>query len=836
VTATALRHCLPVVALAALAGCAPLHLLRYSIAPGLPALRPGTTVRVPGLASDVTVTLRSDGFVRIAAANETDLFRVHGYLMARDRMFQMDLLRHTARGELAALVGNNPQGLGTTVDADTFNRAMAFRQEGEILAAELDDRERAAAKAFAAGVNHWLATGPRALEHRLLGVTVRPWTVDDSMAVYRLLMFGLTHNYTRELRRLVIACAAGLDGLQRVWPTRLDADAFALPPEDLDPRTYPVQPDVVPEMAAALDALCPHAGAASPHAAAPRDGPGWSSPLDLFSRGLSASNNWVVAGTRSASGKPILANDPHLPLLTPSVAWLVEHVTPAWRAIGFTFPGMHRIVFGHNGTVAWGATMNNVDLQDLFVLQPGRTPGTYTLDGADVPFDARTEVIRVRGGAPASVTLRSSRFGVLINDAEPLVASWIPLTALRRAPAQGSGDIIAIRSVVEAASVADFMRRLTPYDGSCISWVAADTAGSIGYTSPCRVPVRPHHSGTFPVPGWLTRYDWAGFADKARLPRSVDPPQGWIATANNVIAPRDRQPFAYNNDPSPPDRWLRIRARITETTRMTAADLSAVQLDATLGRWPARRQTLAALCASAPRDGTRRTALRLLCDWDGSTAADRAGATVYTLLQHALLDRALADELPGGRAGLPWRYVQAIFHLETNVERLWDEPAGAPVWDDVTTAAVETREDLIAAAFADAVATLRSRAGDDPDAWAWGRYRPLVINHAFGSAGGIAARVFNPPPLPGIGVPEVIFKSHFLRSDREKMHGAVGPVFRYVVDLADPDAAHYTIAGGASGWPRTTHYGDLLSDWRFGRTRPLGGEPLGTVIFTAAGR
>jgi acyl-homoserine lactone acylase PvdQ len=491
------------------------------------------------------------------------------------------------------------------------------------------------------------------------------------------------------------------------------------------------------------------------------------------------------------------------------------------------------VAFGHNGHVAWGATTNHVDRQDLVVhrrrseIRDGQRVEGYEVAGRFVPFEYRSEVFEVRDAAPVRIEVRFTQDGPLLNDLEPFLAGRIPLTALRRVPAAGARDLDAARDINRARTAREFAAGVSRVDLGCLSWLFADAHGSIGFRSPCRVPIRAGWRGAFPVPGWPGRYEWQGLYPKTELPASSDPARGWLATANGQIVPSSRFPSSYNNDASAPNRFLRIAERIhLESARggLTAASSAAIQLDTRYQTWAALREQLEGGFCAAARAGAAHPvaqARRRLCAWDGAMEQDSVAATLWVLWTHALLDRALADELRGDAGREVWRYAQSLLQFEANVAWLWSRPEHAAVWDDVTTEAVETRSDILERALADAVAQGNERYGRERNGWAWGRVRPFVLRHPFAPNDGLLGSLLNRGPLPIGGGAETVFKQQFPRSDRARMRPAVGPIVRFTIDFAAPWQARYSLAGGESGWPRSPFYANLLEDWARGRGRPL---------------
>ncbi len=813
---------------AALPGCAVVHLVSYVVWPDFPLYSNGERVELTGLESEVAATRRSDGLWRIEAENESDGLFVLGYLQARDRMGQLDLFRHLSRGEFAALAGDREFGGKSALAADRLNRFLGFRDDASRMLAMVSPGERASLESFVAGINAWIDEGKLSLEHRLMGVDeIRPWTAEDSLAIYLMVMHGLGGNADREIRRLAIACSAGIDAMERIWPTDMSYEFSSLPDDGRGGPRSPVAPAVVPDVAAELPALCGSPDAAK-SAAAPVQ-VGW---LSTLLSGWSASNNWAVSGAFTESGAALLSSDPHLPHMNPPMVWGFDFQTPDYRVVGFTLPGLYRVVFGHNGSVAWGATTNHVDRQDLVIHKPrseerdGVVVEGYEVDGELVPFDTRTEEFAVRGGETVRQTVRFTRDGPLMNDLSDDLADLLPLLALRKVPIGRGTDLEGARMLTRVRTVEDFARAIDQLDLGCSSWVAADSSGSIAYRSPCLVPIRDGWRGTFPIAGWTSRYDWKGLYAKDQLPTSIAPSRGWLATANNQIVPPGALPSIYNNDVSAPDRVLRIAERLQQGRgSLDIESSSAIQMDLRDGTWPRSRPQLDEFCRPKGADAAVEHARRQLCAWDGEMAPDSVPATLYTLLTLSLVDHGLADELPGGADSEVWAFVQSLFQFEADVRWMWTRDPDDPVWDDASTSARETRDEILEVALADAVADGRELFGSDMEAWQWGEVRPFVLAHPFGAGSDVLGAVVNSDPIAIGGGNETVFKHQFPVSDRSEMKVVVGPIIRLTVDLGQPWSARYSMAGGESGWASSPFYGNLLADWAAGTSRPLTPQP-----------
>jgi len=824
-----------------LAGCGPLQLLGYWMRPDVPHLADGAVFPVHGLQEEVRVWRHANGVWKIHAANESDAMRVQGYLVARDRMFQLDLFRHMARGEIAALLGDRQLGEKSTLQTDLMNRALGFAATADEVLAATSAEERALLAAYVDGINAWIAEGHLSIEHRLLSTSpLRAWQAGDSISIYVMLMHSLSGNADREMRRLRVACEVGLDAMEQLFPTTVLFGGFALPPGDVSASESAIAPAVVPEIRAELTALCEQGRAAAGPSPTPlQQASAPASVLDLVGglASLSTSNNWVIAGALTKSGKPILSSDPHLPHMNPPILWAIEMETPDHHVAGFTIPGLHRVVFGHNGRVAWGATTNHVDRQDLVVHKArrqerdGQVIEGYEVEGEVVPFEVRKLTFAVKDADPVEVSVRFTKDGPLLNDIEPFVAGRIPLTALRMASKGDGRDLDGSARVNHARSIADFIAGIEMFDQGCSNWVFADDQGGIGYRSPCRVPVRRDWRGTFPIPGWLRRYEWDGYVAKNRLPASTNPARGWIATANSDIIPAPRFFTAYNNDSSAPWRLSRIMARIQveAVQRATRESSAAIQLDLFHPYWPMLRHvTSKAFCEAGEGLAADDELLRQrLCAWTGKSTPDSVEASLFNLWSNAVLDRALADALPQGASSDTWHFVQTFPQFEAVAQWLWTREEEDRIWDDERTAEQERRTDILTAAFADAAAEARKRWGKDVERWQWGEVRPFVLRHPFAAKDGFLGRLFNAPPLAVGGDSESVFKNQFARSDRQHMNPVIGPVGRFTIDLAEPWKATFTLAGGESGWPGSPHYGKLLADWAAGKESELTPTAIG---------
>ncbi len=481
-------------------------------------------VTVQGISAPVEIVRDGDGVPHIFAATDADAFYALGYVHAQDRMWQMEMNRRIGSGRLSEILGD------ATLTIDKFQRTMGYarlvKSDYEAISAEA----RAALDAYAAGVNQWLGeahTLPP--EFQLLGFKPAPWSPYDSLVWQKMMAWDLSGDYEQELLRAQLAAALGPERMRQLLPDYPAGGITILPQLDTD-------------AAASLLAV------------------GRQLELDFARGGREAgSNNWVVAGSRTESGKPLLADDPHLATSIPSIWYLAELQGDTIHAIGATFPALPAVVIGHNEQVAWGVTNMGPDVQDLFVerINPDN-PTEYEVAGDFVPITVVEELIAVKGEAePVAWAARSTRHGPLISDVTdtgtPLALKW---TALQ----PGDTTMDAFLGLNYAQNWADFTGSLEKFIAPSQNFVYADRAGNIGYYAPGQVPIRPAgDNGMAPVPGWDGAHEWQRFIPFAEMPMrtiprraSLPPPTTapWATTTPTCWATTGRRPTGPNASPS----------------------------------------------------------------------------------------------------------------------------------------------------------------------------------------------------------------------------------------------------------------------------------------------
>jgi penicillin amidase len=750
-----------------------LYTLLAGLAAGLAAyayLRqslPKTTgeIVVAGLAQPVEVLRDAYGIPHIYAASLEDAHFALGYVHAQDRLWQMEMNRRIAAGRLAEILG--PRAL----ESDRFLRTLGVRRAAEANLAGYDAETRRLLDAYAAGVNAFLARGPvLPPEFWLTRASPEPWSGADSVGWMKMMAWDLATNWRNELLRMRLA---------RTLPTARIQEF--LPP-------YPGDP--VPEIA---DLRALYGGLEKQ--------PIRLGGLNLDADALGGSNGWAVSGARSASGKPLLANDPHLGLSAPPIWYLAHLHAPGLNAIGATLPGVPAILVGRNDRVAWGLTNTVSDVQDLYLEK---------LDGS---FAQRDEVIKVRGAADEKLEVRVSRHGPVISDVLGTVLDAAPrgyaIALAWTALAENDPSMQAALRLSRARDWREFNAALRDLHAPQQNVLYADIDGNIGFVAAGRVPVRKAANdlkGLAPAPGWDARYDWAGFVPFEELPRAFNPASGAIVNANHKIVPPG-YPYHISYEWQPPYRARRIEELLAAGPQ-TLDSFSRIQLDVVS---LAAKELLPKLLATEPQDEDSRNALAALAAWDGSMSAERAEPLIFVAWWRELARAIYADEL-GDAFASAWgpRIVFTANALGANSR-----------WcDDVRTTAVESCAALQAQSLRKALAELRRRYGD-PAGWKWGKAHPAHHRHAPLTRQPLLARLFDfSVPSPG-GTYTVNVGRYDFNDDDEPFASHHGPSLRMLCDLGDPESSLFIQSGGQSGNPLSSHYHDFTAPWARGEYIPM---------------
>lgn len=742
---------------------------------------------LPGAQAEIELATDEHGIARVKAGHVLDAYRALGFAHARDRLWQMELQRRAGAGTLSELFGDK------TLDSDRFMRALGLRQSAAANVAALAAASREILLAYADGVNAFIAEGGIfPAEFRLFSAP-RPerWTATDSLLVLKLMAWNLSGNFWDELLNLRLA--------NHLPKARLD-DLFALEPGDESPAVAPPAEYSARELDRAVAALVQ----SSPAGAAPGVG----------------SNAWVVSGKGTRSGKPLLANDPHLPLSAPAVWYLAALEAPNFGLIGATVPGLPSVILGRNRRVAWGYTNTRPDTQDLYVERVAAGDSTrYEAPGGSLPFARRREVIQVRGASDVVLELRSTRHGPVISDADPRVARAMPPgTVLALSWVGLRDDDLTLEfslKVAGARSAGEVREALRSFHSPQENVVFADVDGELGVVAAGRVPIRRDRAvrGRVPVPGWDERFDWDGFIPFEELPQQFGRDVERVVSANQKLTPAG-YPYWMTAAWAPARRARRIESLLGASGRHDLASFTSIQLDERdLGA--ARLAALLLAATAAAQDGGLRERLR---GWDGNMASDRAEPLLFaewvrqlTLKLYEKQLGALGDELDEYNPD----FVEKVL---TDVEagRFWCGDAQANACSVATSVALGRASER-----------LRRVYGDDPERWRWGSANSVRFAHRSLGAIPFVSRLFEVSGSRGGGRESVNVSSYFFDADSGGYSTQAGPGFRAIYDFDDLEKSRFIVAPGQSGHPLSRFYRNLTDDWNGGRYLPmsLGASP-----------
>ncbi len=808
-------------------------LVTAAVALRRPLAQTSGELELRGLEGEVEVVRDEHGVPHLYGDSVEDLMRGQGFVHAQERFFEMDLRRHATAGRLAELVGEKG------VESDRLVRTMDWRGVAEQELSLVAPTTRMVLDAYAEGVNAFLAgrgTSELAVEYAVLGLggldyTPEEWTAVDSLAWLKAMAWDLRGNMGAEIDRVLAAAAVGQDRAATLWPSYNPREAAPILTQgavvdgtyDQDAESGTTSASLRPGLPGLLRGV--RAGLES--------APSW------LGRGEGlGSNSWVVSGELSATGLPLLANDPHLGVSLPGV-WMqvglhcrqVSATCPL-DVSGFSFSGVPGVMIGHNGAIAWGFTNLGPDVTDLYL---ERIVGDqWRQDGRLLPLRTRTETIEVAGGEDVSITVRETTHGPIVSDVSEELgdvaeaggdrsvgdeyAVSLAWTALEPTPTTD-----AIYELNIADDWESFRDALRSFAAPGQNVVYADRDGHIGYQATGLIPIRaPGHDGGLPAPGWRSAYDWSGeHIAFESLPSVLDPDEDFVVAANQAVVAD--YPYYLTDDFDRGYRAQRIRDLLVAEGELSLDETAALQLDTLNPMAPVLTPYL--LDVRVPR-GYYSSGVRLLEGWDFEQPASSAAAAYYNVVWSNLLELTFGDELPedlGPDGGNRWMAV---------VQRLLREPAD-PWWDDVSTEdSIERRDDIIRGALLAARDELTRRIGPVAEEWSWGALHALELRSATLGESGVAPLewLVNRGPWELGGGSAIVDASGWDAAEGYAV--TTGASMRMVVSLEDLDESRWINMTGVSGHPASPHYTDQTDLWAQGRTLPW---PFTPDAVTAAG-
>ena len=679
------------------------------------------------VSAQATIARDALGVPHIVAGQWEDAVFLQGYATAQDRLWQMDVLRRLAAGELSEVFGP------ATLELDRESRRLRMRRIAQEHAGTLPTADRAIFAAYARGVNYFIETHRNALplEFTLLRYDPRSWSIADSLLCGLQMYRSLTTTWREELRKMTMLAGGDPAKVALLYPARAGTE---------------FQP---------------------------------------------GSNAWVVSGKLTASGKPILANDPHLEWSIPAAWYQVHLKAPGLDVTGVSLPGVPGVIVGHNQRIAWGVTNLGFDVQDLYLEKIDPRTGRYVFRGRMEQARPETERIGVKGARPAEFRQWVTRHGPVVFEAKGRYF------ALRWAAAEPGGFGFPFLDVNRAANWKEFTAALARFPGPGQNFVYADVDGNIGYQATGMLPIRRNFEGDVPVDGSSGDFEWDGFIPFDRLPAFYNPARGWIVTANQNPFP-ENYPYRVSGEFGTPYRSRQIRDRLTARAGWKPQEILSVEKDvySAFSIFLARR-IVAAYDRKKPAKAEMNDAVALLRSWNGQMEKQTAAPLIITLAYDQLRKAAVHAAWPGAADTEMYRPYMAPAAIQRILE------SGGGFFRD--------EDDALLAALAGAIAEGRRLQGGNLSKWDYGRYNLLTIKHPVGSQLPLVGSYFNIGPVEMSGSATTI----------KQTSPVLGPSMRFIADLADWDGSFNNIDIGESGQILSRHYKDQWDAYYAGRSFPM---------------
>ncbi|HET7578657.1 MAG TPA: penicillin acylase family protein [Bacillales bacterium] len=734
------------------------------------------TLALQGLQGEVTVYRDQNGVPHIEAQNLHDLFVAQGFVTAQARMFQMDLSRRQASGTLSEIVGK------ATLSQDKFFRTLGLRRWAKKSLPAYSEKAKRILQWYADGVNDYIKraekTGTLPVGFRILGYKPEPWTPVDSLTIGKYMAYDLGGHWEGQAFRSY---------LLKNFPEK---KAKAL---------FPSYPDNAPTIIQAVKTSSVNIKNSFAEAVTPNP--------------LNGSNNWVVSGKKTASGKPYLANDPHLGLATPSIWYETNLIAPGINVSGVTFAGAPGIIIGHNQYVAWGVTNVGPDVQDLYIEKRNpHHPNEFLYKGKWYKAKVIHEKIHVKGGKTIPYEVTVTRHGPVVSEfahhKQPNTALALKWTAL-----QPTTELEAVLKFMSAKNWQDFKTALTYFQAPAQNFVFASKDGMIAYRANGLIPIRKNGDSLLPVPGWRDKYEWTGYIPWDKLPTVVNPKEGFISTANNKVTP-DGYPYHISNIWAEPYRAERIRHVLSSKQQFTIQDMKNLQFD---HKNLKAKEFLPVLLPELKKaDGSLRPidkkVITMLKNWNRVDNKNLGAPLAFNLWMREIDDVLFDGKIDFQMMDLFKNKTQVTDHLIRKAAKgnpgPWMQEAGGFA-------------NVAYKSFKKAVDRAVRLQGDNPEKWQWGKFHKVPFHHPLSAVKPLNL-LFDPPSHPVSGSSVTVAAASWNTKTGEVDHG---PAWRTIIDMSNPSRSWNVVTPGESGHVLSPWYDDQIEDWVNGRYHVTSTDP-----------
>jgi penicillin amidase len=733
---------------------------------------------VEGIGSEVKIVRDSYGMPHIFADTEEDAYFALGYAMAQDRMFQIDLVRRVVRGQLSEILGEE------LVPVDKlFKTITAKKSLEELYNGDLPPEIFAGMDAFTAGVNYYLENrdGPLPVEFAILGYEPEPWKPEDCWAAYYYMAWDLNMAFGTEMLYDAVRKMVGDELAKEIIVASPEGSSTIMPGGKMSPLSSSRK------VFEALDLAMKVTG----------------------KRIGSGSNNWLVSGEKSVTGKPILANDMHLGFGAPGI-WYEAHIqTPNMNVSGVITPGIPLVAVGATESVAWGYTNVMSDDADFYIekINPDNE-NQYEYKGRWEDMEVREETIKVKGKDDVKFNVRLTRHGPIVDDVNNVDKEEGYALSMRWTAPELPTIPVALYIFNHARTIDDIEKGIEYFKCPGQNIIYADSEGNVGYTASVGIPIRNGFDGMSPLPGWDGKYEWGGFVPTKMQPHMKNPKRGWIASANNRHV-GDDYPYTISNYYAASYRFARISEMLTEMEKHDINSFKAMHSDVTslfARKWlPAMIEVL----DGAELSDVERDALALLHNWDYVTDREGAAASIFYVTVNGMTERTFKKRVGDDFYDKMLNYAFIMHNAMTNMILKRESTGEESAWfDDPETENVEKFEDLVVTSFKDAVSSLDNELGGGVDNWKWGKLHTLTLNHPFGEESALLGAFLNIGPFSYNGSLYTVSMASYPVDKSFKSD--LGPSERYIFDLSDIKNSVRCIPGGISGNFMSPHYDDQM--------------------------